>query len=311
MITTIVPVYNAEKTLIRCLDSILSQTYKHLEVIVVDDGSTDSSPKICDEYALKNARVKVIHQENHGALKARLNALKHARGEWISFVDSDDWIEHDMYSSLLEAAQPDSEILWGEMFLEYKEGRQKVTSFDVRNDAEFLIRQLLRGKIQGWMCNKLIKRELFFHKDIDMSSAHTMFEDVLWTLEMLLNSPNVTYISKPLYHYNLANDSAVTAGSPDRNLCKAKHNIGLIQQFLERRGCFDKFTDDFSVLAMRYKIAEANTGSIEHAKDNFSFAHRKISAYPLHNTMVRFAYWMCFNTGKAGELLHYLIKHKR
>lgn len=96
LISVIVPVYNVEKFLSRCLNSILAQTYNNLEVILVDDGSTDNSGKICDDYALKDKRIRVIHKQNGGVSSARNMALSVAKGEYIGFVDSDDYIENDM-----------------------------------------------------------------------------------------------------------------------------------------------------------------------------------------------------------------------
>ena len=105
MISVIVPVYNVEKYLRACLESIVNQTYRDLEIILVDDGSTDSSGIICGEYAEKDARVKVIHKENGGASSARNAGLNIAQGEYITFVDSDDTIELDMIDCLLSSVR--------------------------------------------------------------------------------------------------------------------------------------------------------------------------------------------------------------
>ena len=102
LISIIVPVYNAEKHLKRCLDSIICQTYKNLEIIIVDDGSEDGSGEICNKYAEHDERVRVIHQKNQGVSSARNAALEVSRGEYIAFVDSDDWIEEDMIQAFVE-----------------------------------------------------------------------------------------------------------------------------------------------------------------------------------------------------------------
>lgn len=102
LISVIVPVYQVEKYLVRCLESVVNQTYKNLEIILVDDGSTDASGEICDEYAEKDDRIKVIHKENGGLSSARNAGLDIAQGEYIAFVDSDDWIAPDMYQCLYQ-----------------------------------------------------------------------------------------------------------------------------------------------------------------------------------------------------------------
>lgn len=102
-ISVIVPVYNVEDYLEECINSILGQTYKNLEIILVDDGSTDNSSKICDIYEKKDKRIKVIHKENGGLSSARNEGLKYRTGEYISFVDSDDFIDKTMYEKLYSA----------------------------------------------------------------------------------------------------------------------------------------------------------------------------------------------------------------
>ena len=102
LISIIVPVYNVEKYLSKCIDSIINQTYKNIEIILIDDGSTDSSGAICDKYALVDSRIHVLHIENSGVSNARNVGLNHATGDYIGFVDSDDYIEPNMYELLLE-----------------------------------------------------------------------------------------------------------------------------------------------------------------------------------------------------------------
>ena len=100
-VSVIVPIYNTKRYLYKCIDSIINQTFKELEIILVDDGSTDGSSEVCDEYAGKDERIKVIHQENKGLVYSRYIGVSNAAGEYIGFVDSDDWIAHDMYAILM------------------------------------------------------------------------------------------------------------------------------------------------------------------------------------------------------------------
>lgn len=108
-ISVIIPVYNVEKYLYRCLESVCNQTYRDLQIIVIDDGSTDKSAQICDDWATKDARITVIHQENKGVSAARNCGIHLAIGEYITFVDSDDWVEPGMYEQLVRALQQDKE----------------------------------------------------------------------------------------------------------------------------------------------------------------------------------------------------------
>lgn len=102
LISVVVPIYNVENYIKKCVDSILSQTYKNLEIILVDDGSPDNCPQICDEYAQKDSRIKVIHKENGGVSSARNIGMENARGKWIAFIDADDWIEEKYFEKMLD-----------------------------------------------------------------------------------------------------------------------------------------------------------------------------------------------------------------
>ena len=101
MLSVIVPVFNAEKHLEKCIKSILSQTYTDIQVILVDDGSADSSGAICDSFCKSDDRIEVVHTDNQGAISARITGFDHANGEYVTFVDADDWIDEKMYSELI------------------------------------------------------------------------------------------------------------------------------------------------------------------------------------------------------------------
>lgn len=111
LISVIVPVYNVKNYLCKCVDSIINQTYNNLEIILVDDGSTDGSGAICDEYVLKDSRVKVIHKENGGVSSARNLGIAQAGGEYICFVDSDDWLELDYFAEAAQLLQEERPVL--------------------------------------------------------------------------------------------------------------------------------------------------------------------------------------------------------
>ena len=137
MISVIVPVYNVESYLARCVDSILTQTYQNLEVILVDDGSKDNSGVICDDYARRDSRVNVIHKENGGLSSARNAGIEAAGGEYLAFVDSDDWIEPDAYERLLSAMQKHAAklVVGGRYDVDGATGEKKVGLCPVREEC--------------------------------------------------------------------------------------------------------------------------------------------------------------------------------
>lgn len=167
----IIPVYNVEKYLRRCLDSVIAQTYRNLEIICVDDGSVDESGKICDQYAVRDARIKVIHQENQGLSAARNRGLDAADGEYIAFVDSDDYILEDMYKKMLDKLlNYNVDLCVCQWQYEFSDGRQVVkkknidpTIYGCKTSLEFA-RFLYRGNYENGVVvaawNKLYRRAL-------------------------------------------------------------------------------------------------------------------------------------------------------
>ena len=171
LISVIIPVYNVEKYLHRCLDSVIAQTYQNLEIICVDDGSVDESGKICDQYAVRDAHIKVIHQENQGPSAARNRGLDAAEGEYIAFVDSDDYILEDMYKKMLDKLlNYNVDLCVCQWQYEFSDGRQVVkkknidpTIYGRKTSLEFA-RFLYRGNYENGVVvaawNKLYRRAL-------------------------------------------------------------------------------------------------------------------------------------------------------
>lgn len=204
-VSVIVPVYKVEPYLRKCLDSITGQTYRNLEIILVDDGSPDNCGAICDEFAKKDERIKVIHKENGGVSSARNAGLSIATGEWVGWVDGDDWIELDMYEYLLEKTEkygadiavcsrkevyPDRKVLRG------------WTEDLVLNRQEGLALLLKDDLLQNYLCDKLWCRELFqgvaFPEDRsyeDMAVTYRLFERAKRTV--CLPQAKYNYLQRP------------------------------------------------------------------------------------------------------------------
>ena len=203
-ISVIVPVYNVEKYLARCVDSILAQTYENLEVILVDDGATDRSGLICDEFASKDSRVKVIHKKNGGLSSARNAGLETAAGEYIAFVDSDDWIEPDAYAHMMQLMKKHQVklVCGGRYDVSGKTGERKVGLCPKRE--EVISGEELAGRIFLWAgcdssaCDKLYHRSLLEHFRYPEGKV---CEDVPVTYKIVLQAERVAMSDRPFYNY--------------------------------------------------------------------------------------------------------------
>lgn len=205
LISVIIPVYNVENYLKKCLESIINQTYKNLEIILINDGSTDNSGKICDEYAGKDNRIKVIHKPNGGLSDARNAGLEIAKGEYIGFVDSDDYIAEDMYEFLYNlAVDNDLDVAMCASFDVYENGTVK-TPKDFKtifiNKKEEIIKNLFANQAGGLaisVCNKLFKKKVI--KNCKFTVGKTS-EDVFFVLKWIENTDKFCRTSDVKYYY--------------------------------------------------------------------------------------------------------------
>lgn len=203
-ISVIIPVYNAENYLKRCLDSVINQTYKNLEIILIDDGSTDNSGEICDEYAKTDNRIKVIHKENGGVSQARNEGLRVATGEYIGFLDSDDFILHNMYENLIKQLElNDADISICGFAKEIEKGKfEPYFKYDTDCvfDRDEALKNLLQNKYYSCSCSdKLLKRSLLDNIFFDENITH--YEDLLFLWQVIKKAKTVAFTSNVYYYY--------------------------------------------------------------------------------------------------------------
>ncbi len=210
LISLIIPVYKVEKYLEKCIQSVINQTYENLQIILVDDGSPDNCGKICDEYAKKDHRIEVIHKSNGGLSDARNKGLEIAKGEYIGFVDSDDYIEADMYEvlyNLLKQYNADVSIC---NFYTVSQGKISIKNADnginEYNRIEILKEILLDKNIQSYAWNKLYKKELFDEIKYPIGKK---YEDIGTTFYLLEKCNKVVVTGKSEYYYINRQDSIV------------------------------------------------------------------------------------------------------
>jgi glycosyltransferase involved in cell wall biosynthesis len=214
VISIIVPVYKVEPYLRRCVDSILVQTFTDFECILVDDGSPDNCPAICDEYAKKDSRIVVIHQKNKGVSAARNAGLDRAQGDWIGFVDSDDWCDKGMYETLYKnARRHDADVsICGVRTVSIngditKTGHKK--HIRIFNGTNAIMEMLAPDSYGGFSWNKLVKFSLIKHYQVKYDETKKYMEDVLFFYTLFKNIKRVVYSSAPYYNY-MKNVESVT-----------------------------------------------------------------------------------------------------
>ncbi len=207
LISVIVPIYNVEEYLPKCVDSIINQSYKNLEIILVDDGSPDNSPQICDEYAQKDSRIKVIHKENGGLSDARNVGLKASNGEYVSFIDSDDWINADFISELYKGIESGVDI--AECATRLFDGEDRTIRVRGAEEgkiskSEALIKLITEEGVYPTVWDKLYKKSIIADIPFAEGKYH---EDDFWTWQVLKKANGLYCSEKPMYNYLQRNTS--------------------------------------------------------------------------------------------------------
>lgn len=217
-VSIMIPIYNSEEYLRRCLDSILEQEYADFELLLIDDGSTDGSPALCDEYQEKDSRVRVIHKENEGVSVARNLAISEARGTWLRFVDSDDWITPESTKLMVRSAEEYGcdmviadfyRVVGGRLSQkgDIEESgpmtREEFAGYMMKNPANYYY---------GVLWNKLFRRDIVLEHGLYMNPEISWCEDFMFNLEYLRYAEKICSIHAPVYYYMKRKGSLVTQG---------------------------------------------------------------------------------------------------
>lgn len=218
LITVIVPVYKVEKYLEKCVKSILNQTYENLEIILVDDGSPDNCGAMCDKFAKQDSRIRVIHKENGGLSSARNAGLDVMAGEYVGFVDSDDWIEPTMYEGLLNLISVnDAQIAVCGLQCDYEDGKivyfndefPQNSQIEIFTKVDALRELILTKKITNSACDKLFCRHIFQKLRFRVGTVNEDFDLMPKCIE---EAEIVAYDPNPFYHYNMIGESITRGG---------------------------------------------------------------------------------------------------
>ncbi|MDU6522389.1 glycosyltransferase family 2 protein [Enterococcus devriesei] len=281
-ISIIVPVYNVEKYLNKCVDSILNQTFKDFEVILVDDGSPDNSGAICDQYAQKDSRVKVIHKKNGGLSDARNAGIEAAQGKYLGFIDSDDYIADDMYELLynnIVHEDADMSICGIYHVYEGKEPEEKPGKYMVLNRNEATVLIFHGNQISDHAVNKLYKKQIFSELRYPIGKYH---EDS-FTIVGILDQCNIVVIDTKQKYYYYHRDDSITSQTFskkhleyitawEQNEKKVSGRTKEIDEAAHQRVCFANFLVlDKIVNANMERLVPETKSIVHYLKNNYSF----------------------------------------
>ena len=221
LLTVVIPVYNVEKYLKRCIDSILIQEWKNCDILLVDDGSTDNSPQICEDYAKAYDIISVIHKENGGLSEARNTGISNAEGEYVYFLDSDDWIEPNTFSDLAEVIESDQYdiISFNPEFVKSEHDIIKSDSKRTKRltGKEALIDMFSYGFITGFATDKIYRKALFTKNTIQFPVGK-YYEDLGTNYKLFLAAKKVYATNQKYYHYLIDNPDAITQSWNEKKL---------------------------------------------------------------------------------------------
>ncbi|MDR1460052.1 MAG: glycosyltransferase [Campylobacteraceae bacterium] len=253
LISVIVPIYNVERYLEKCLNSIINQTYKNLEIILVDDGSPDNCGKICEEYAKKDNRIRVVHKSNGGLSSARNAGLDIANGEYIAFVDSDDYIAENMYEDLINIARKEmSDIVISSFYYVKKNGIFPYENNLGGLDKNEILYQFLTDRYHSTICSKFFKAALFEH----IRFTNINFEDLFIMPSLILCAQKVSFTPKAYYYYNHMNETSLTS------LKNSNIKYGLFKAWMEHERLGEQLHLPKVCALSEYRAARSAIGAL-------------------------------------------------
>lgn len=244
-LSIIIPIYNAEKYIRRCIDSVLSQRYSDFELILINDGSKDNSGCICEEYAEKDSRVRVFHNSNKGVSFSRNYGINKARGEWIGFVDADDWLNEDMYAEMFkEANSVDADLVMTEFYrIEHEKinyVRIPVGELDIKT---FIHKYIFCGYTVVW--NIIVKKQIIESNGIKFDDGLRIGEDFVFVLSILIVARRIAVVREPLYNYECQNEDSALHKMRFEDYEQVLKAIGNTMEFYRRTNNFEEFEVDF------------------------------------------------------------------
>ena len=279
----IVPIYNVEKYLKQCVDSVLSQTFKDFELILVNDGSPDGSPKLCDEYACKDHRIRVIHKQNGGLSSARNSGIRDSKGEYVLFLDSDDyWANPSMLEDINDLLD-NTDVVIIKHYFHYEHNNEDVlacvdfSESDFKDDVfEHQMRQLVSQQLfDACAWNKVVRREILTNNDIYFEEG-IIAEDLDWAARIMLYAKRVRVLEKPGYAYRKGRVGALTSSLKLKNIIDTRDSLIRCLNYPQLKQKNSEFkTAYYNYLSYRYVIWLAENAVVKSDRQQELFDEMK------------------------------------
>ena len=287
-ISIIVPVYKAENYLDRCIESLLKQSFNDYEIILVDDGSPDSSGEICDRYAQEHNNIYVIHTENRGVGAARQCGLDNARGKYVIHADPDDWVEKDMLTTLYRTAEEcNADMVICDYYVnDFTTGSNlliKQSPYSLKADE--VLKEMLH-RLHGSCWNKLVRRKCFADFNITFPTEFSLNEDLYINLSLLKNDISIAYVPEAFYHYSVGLNNNSIVKSSNYSIQTFKEDLNKRRQFLEMM-VNHKYYNEVNMCITFGLVARAYNSGF------FSSHDFRINMYPFRNEVLENKYYSC------------------
>jgi hypothetical protein BACCOPRO_03223 len=241
-VSVIVPVYGVEQYISQCIESLIAQTYKNIEIILVDDGSKDRSGSICDEYAVNDRRITVLHKQNGGLTSARNHGLQYATGEWIMHVDGDDWIEPDAIEILLKKAnETNADIVFADFWFDYPKRHITSNFYDWKRQGGDGLKEYIST---SWTClsGSMQKKSLYDENKLNSPEGIDYCEDFHLIVRLCYFAKIIVKVEQPLYHYRQHNSSMIHNNCKKNGIDERRVYADIID-FFKQQGVYNDFKE--------------------------------------------------------------------
>ena len=245
-ISVIIPVYNSEKSLHRCINSVLCQSFLDFEIILINDGSQDTSGSLCDEYANKDSRIRVSHKLNEGVSVARNLGLDIAKGEWVIFLDSDDWIDNHMLEDMYNKGISEcADLVYGDMKVFYKDHIDVLHIAKYANDKEQTLNNFIKSSFST-VVGMLSRKSIYDENNIRFPVGIGYCEDFYVAVRLMLHSKVISYISTPFYCYNRQNEASASFNFSSKHYSNVQWVFSDTIDMFKIKGEYDKYAEALS-----------------------------------------------------------------